>query len=165
MTIQGIDVQHVKKVFLSRCPDPVLITTHLRTHTDYDSIIEPTSIICNTCYKSHQIIVSARTSQSTDSAQWAAWAGTNWNQRHWIRWGSRALTSICGPGAESENLAKLAEDVEYLTRLAYPEAAPESLAKHQLIDSLLEEDTELKIRQVSVGCSWTSFWTRNISAG
>lgn len=49
-----------------------------------------------------------------------------------------------------ETLAELAEDIEYLTRLAYPDAAPamqESLAKDQFIDSLLEEDMRLKIRQ------------------
>ena len=44
----------------------------------------------------------------------------------------------------------LAEDIEYLTRLAYPEAArsmQESLAKYQYIDSLSEEDMRLKVRQ------------------
>ena len=49
-----------------------------------------------------------------------------------------------------ETLAELAEDIEYLTRLAYPDATPamqESLAKDQFIDSLLEEDMRLKIRQ------------------
>ena len=44
---------------------------------------------------------------------------------------------------QEETLAELAEDIEYLTRLAYPDATPvmqESLAKDQFIDSLLEED-------------------------
>ena len=51
---------------------------------------------------------------------------------------------------KEESLAELAEDIEYLTRLAYPEAArsmQESLAKDQFIDSLPEEDMRLKIRQ------------------
>ena len=51
---------------------------------------------------------------------------------------------------KEENIAELAEDIEYLTRLAYPEATAamqDSLAKDQFIDSLPEEDMRLKIRQ------------------
>ena len=49
-----------------------------------------------------------------------------------------------------ESLAKLAEDVERLVRLAYPEAAEsmvEVLAKDQFVDALPEEDMRLRIRQ------------------
>jgi hypothetical protein len=49
-----------------------------------------------------------------------------------------------------ETLPKLAEDVERLTRLAYPDAAEEMvivLAKDQFIDALPDEDTRLRIRQ------------------
>ena len=49
-----------------------------------------------------------------------------------------------------EALPELAEDVERLTRLAYPDAAEsmiEVLAKDQFIDSLADEDMRLRIRQ------------------
>lgn len=49
-----------------------------------------------------------------------------------------------------ETLPELAEDVERLTRLAYPDATEamiEVLAKDQFIDSLPEEDMRLRIRQ------------------
>ena len=49
-----------------------------------------------------------------------------------------------------ETLPDLAEDVERLTRLAYPEAAEAMvivLAKDQFIDSLPDEDMRLGIRQ------------------
>ena len=49
-----------------------------------------------------------------------------------------------------ESLPELAEDVERLTRLAYPDAAEQMitvLAKDQFIDSLPEEDMRLRIRQ------------------
>ena len=49
-----------------------------------------------------------------------------------------------------ETLAELAEDVERLVRLAYPEAAEamvEVLAQDQFIDALPEEDMRLRIRQ------------------
>ena len=49
-----------------------------------------------------------------------------------------------------ENLPELAEDIEQLTRLAYPGAAEEMitvLAKDQFIDALPEEDMRLRIRQ------------------
>ena len=49
-----------------------------------------------------------------------------------------------------EALPELAEDVERLTRLAYPDAAEsmiEVLAKDQFIDSLADEDVRLRIRQ------------------
>ena len=47
-----------------------------------------------------------------------------------------------------ETLPELAEDIEQLVRLAYPDAAEsmvEVLAKDQFVDSLLEEDTRLRI--------------------
>ena len=47
-------------------------------------------------------------------------------------------------------LPELAEDIERLVRLAYPDAAEsvvEVLAKDQFVDSLLEEDMRLRIRQ------------------
>ena len=49
---------------------------------------------------------------------------------------------------KEESIAELAEDIEYLTRLAYPEATAsmqDSLSKDQFIDSLPEEDMRLKI--------------------
>lgn len=49
-----------------------------------------------------------------------------------------------------ETLAELAEDVERLVRLAYPEAAEsmvEVLAKDQFVDALPDEDMRLRIRQ------------------
>jgi hypothetical protein len=49
-----------------------------------------------------------------------------------------------------ESLPELAEDVDQLTRLAYPDAAEEMitvLAKDQFIDALPEEDMRLRIRQ------------------
>ena len=49
-----------------------------------------------------------------------------------------------------ETLAELAEDVERLVRLAYPEAAEamvEVLAQDQFIDALPEEDMRLRIHQ------------------
>jgi len=49
-----------------------------------------------------------------------------------------------------ETLAELAEDVERLVRLAYPEATEamvEVLAKDQFVDALPEEDMRLRIRQ------------------
>ncbi len=49
-----------------------------------------------------------------------------------------------------ETLPELAEDVERLARLAYPDAAEEMvivLAKDQFIDALPDEDTRLRIRQ------------------
>ena len=49
-----------------------------------------------------------------------------------------------------ETLADLAEDVERLVRLAYPEATEamvEVLAKDQFVDALPEEDMRLRIRQ------------------
>ena len=49
---------------------------------------------------------------------------------------------------KEESLIELAEDIEYLTRLAYPQVArsmQESLAKDPFIDSLPEEDMRLKI--------------------
>ena len=49
-----------------------------------------------------------------------------------------------------ESLAELAEDVEHLVRLAYPEAAEsmvEVLAKDQFVDALPDEDMRLHIRQ------------------
>ena len=48
------------------------------------------------------------------------------------------------------SLAELAEDVEHLVRLAYPEAAEamvEVLAKDQFVDALPDEDMRLRIRQ------------------
>ncbi len=49
-----------------------------------------------------------------------------------------------------ESLPELAEDIERLTRLAYPDA-PESmvdvLARDQLVDALPDDDTRLRIRQ------------------
>ena len=49
-----------------------------------------------------------------------------------------------------ETLAELAEDVERLARLAYPEATEamvEVLAKDQFVDALPDEDMRLRIRQ------------------
>ena len=49
-----------------------------------------------------------------------------------------------------ESLSKLAEDIERLVRLAYPNAAEsmvEVLAKDQFVDALPEEDMRLRIRQ------------------
>ena len=49
-----------------------------------------------------------------------------------------------------ETLPELVEDVERLTRLAYPEAAEAMvivLAKDQFIDTLPDEDMRLRIRQ------------------
>ena len=55
-----------------------------------------------------------------------------------------------GTRGKEETLAKLAEDVEWLVRLAYPDATKamvEVLAKDQFTDALPEEDTRLRIRQ------------------
>ena len=52
--------------------------------------------------------------------------------------------------SREETLAELAEDVERLVRLAYPEAHEsmvEVLAKDQFVDALPDEDTRLRIRQ------------------
>lgn len=47
-----------------------------------------------------------------------------------------------------ENLAELAEDVERLVCLAYPEAAESMvLAKDQLVDAVPDEHMHLRIRQ------------------
>ena len=49
-----------------------------------------------------------------------------------------------------ESLAELAEEVERLARLAYPEAPPEMLellAKDQFIDALADGDMRLRMRQ------------------
>ena len=49
-----------------------------------------------------------------------------------------------------ESLAELMEDIERLTRLAYPDVAPamlELLAKDQFIDSSTDEDMKLRIQQ------------------
>ena len=49
-----------------------------------------------------------------------------------------------------ESLPELAEDIERLVRLAYPDAAEtmvEVLAKNQFVDALPEEDMRLRIRQ------------------
>ena len=49
-----------------------------------------------------------------------------------------------------ETLAELAEDVERLTRLAYPGATKDMiqvLAQDQFVDALVEEDVRLRIRQ------------------
>ncbi len=49
-----------------------------------------------------------------------------------------------------ETLPELAEDIERLVRLAYPEAGlgmQEVLAKDQFVDSLVDEDMRLRIRQ------------------
>ena len=49
-----------------------------------------------------------------------------------------------------ESLSELAEDIEHLVRLAYPEAADsmvEVLAKDQFVDALPEEDMRVRIRQ------------------
>ena len=48
-----------------------------------------------------------------------------------------------------ESLPELAEDIERLVRLAYPDAAEtmvEVLAKDQFVDALPEEDMRLRIR-------------------
>jgi hypothetical protein len=53
-----------------------------------------------------------------------------------------------------ENLPELAEDVERLTRLAYPEASTEMievLSKDQFIDALIDEDLRLRLRQNKPG--------------
>ena len=49
-----------------------------------------------------------------------------------------------------ENLPELAEDIERLTRLAYPDASTkmiEVLSKDQFIDALTDEDLRLRLRQ------------------
>ena len=49
-----------------------------------------------------------------------------------------------------ESLSELAGDVERLSRLAYPDAAPgmiDVLAKDQFIDAITDEDIRLHIRQ------------------
>ena len=49
-----------------------------------------------------------------------------------------------------ETLPELAEDVERIARLAYPDAAEpliETLAKDQFIDALHDKNTRLKLRQ------------------
>jgi len=49
-----------------------------------------------------------------------------------------------------ESLTELMEDIEWLARLAYPDAAPvmlDILAKDQFIQSLTDEDMKLRIRQ------------------
>ena len=49
-----------------------------------------------------------------------------------------------------ESLPELAEDVERLTRLAYPEASAEMievLSKDHFIDALIDEDSRLRLRQ------------------
>ena len=51
---------------------------------------------------------------------------------------------------KEESLPELAEDVDHLTRLAYPGAAPEMievLAKDQFIDALADEDIRHCVRQ------------------
>ena len=51
---------------------------------------------------------------------------------------------------QEESLGELMEDIQQLARLAYLDAAPamlELLVKDQLIDSLTDEDTKLRIRQ------------------
>ena len=56
------------------------------------------------------------------------------------------LVSTC----RDESLAELAEHVEHLVCLAYPEAAEamvEALAKDQFVDALPHEDMQLCIRQ------------------
>jgi hypothetical protein len=53
-----------------------------------------------------------------------------------------------------ETLPELAEDVECIARLAYPDAAEpmiETLAKDQFIDALQDEDMRLKLRQSRPG--------------
>ena len=55
-----------------------------------------------------------------------------------------------------ETLPALAEDVERLTRLAYPGAAEEmvaTLSKDQFIDALHDEDTKLRVRQLRPAAS------------
>ena len=50
-----------------------------------------------------------------------------------------------------EGLPELAEDIERLARLAYPDADPsmlEVLGKDQFIDALLNDDSRLRIRQM-----------------
>ena len=50
-----------------------------------------------------------------------------------------------------ETLPSLAEDVERLTRLAYPNAAEEmitTLSRDQFVDALQDEDTKLRVRQL-----------------
>ena len=49
-----------------------------------------------------------------------------------------------------EGLPELAEDIERLTRLAYPDAPAsmiEVLARDQFLDALPEEDLQVKVRQ------------------
>ena len=55
-----------------------------------------------------------------------------------------------------ESLPELAEDIEQLIRLAYPDAAEEItvLAKDQFIDALPEEDMRLRIRQSRPANLW-----------
>ena len=53
-----------------------------------------------------------------------------------------------------ENLPELAEDIERLTRLAYPDAPAEMievLSKDQFIDALIDEDLRLRLRQNKPG--------------
>ena len=55
---------------------------------------------------------------------------------------------------KEESLPELAEDIERLTRLAYPDAAPEMidvLSKDQFIDAIVVEDIRLRIRQNKPG--------------
>lgn len=50
-----------------------------------------------------------------------------------------------------EMLPSLAEDVERLTRLSYPDAAEEmitTLSRYQFIDALQDDDTRLRVRQL-----------------
>lgn len=61
-----------------------------------------------------------------------------------------------------ESLAELAEDVERLARLAYPEAPPEMmelLAKDQFIDALADGDMRLKMRQSHPKSLWEALQT------
>ena len=58
-----------------------------------------------------------------------------------------------------ETLPELAEGIERLTRLTYPEAAEAMvvvLAKNQFIDALPDEDMHLRIRQESPSFTSTS---------
>jgi hypothetical protein len=51
---------------------------------------------------------------------------------------------------KDESLPEMAEDIERLCRLAYPDAPPtlrDVLARDQFVDALLDEDTRLRIKQ------------------
>ena len=62
-----------------------------------------------------------------------------------------------------EILPELAEDVERLARLAYPDATVtvlETLSKDQFIDALMDDELRLRVAQAKTSSLWGSSWDR-----